>query len=273
MLMTIGLFAQVGQVTVQTLRHYDKLGLLKPGQVDRFTNYRYYTLEQLPRLYRILALKELGLSLEQIGSVLDDGITPEQMRGMLKLRRAELSETLSTMQAQLERVEAHIRHIEQEGEMPQGDVILKSVEPILVAGRRIVIPKHSGGLLPELNEAFMEAAGYVAQFNAFGDKPGIAVWHTPPDQQNDLDIEATIPVKQALAGNENVKIYELPAEQVAALMYNGAFSNYLEQFRVILGWIERNGYKITGPFREVYYKFDWNDLDHIAVEIQFPVSK
>lgn len=227
-MLTIGLFAQVGQVTVQTLRHYDKLGLLKPGQVDRFTNYRYYTLEQLPRLYRILALKELGLSLEQIVSVLDDGITLEQMRGMLKLRRAELNETLSEMMAQLERVEAQIRHIEQEGEMPEGDVIIKQVEPILVAGRRIVIPKHSGGQLPELNDAFMEVGGYVSQHNAFGDKPGIAVWHTPPDQQNDLDIEATIPIKQTLTGNGNVTVYQLPAAQMAAMMYNGAFSQYLK---------------------------------------------
>lgn len=273
-MLTIGLFAQVGQVSVQTLRHYDRLGLLKPGHVDRFTNYRYYTLEQLPRLYRILALKELGLSLEQIGLVLDDGITVEQMRGMLRLRRAQLSESLNEMQAQLERVEAHIRHIEEEGKMPEGDVILKNVEPMLVAGKRIVIPKHSGGLLPELNEAFMQTAAYVAeQGNAFADKPGVAVWFTPPDQQNDLDIEATIPLKQTIASKGDVKVHELPPTQMACLLYNGAFADYLDQFRVILGWIERNGYTIVGPFREVYYKFDWNDLDHIAVEIQFPVSK
>src|SRR5262245_4961448 len=107
-MLTIGLFAQAGQVTVQTLRHYDRLGLLKPGQVDRFTNYRYYTLDQLPRLYRILALKELGLSLEQIGKILDDDISTEQLRGMLKLRRAELAETIEDASNQLTRVEAHI---------------------------------------------------------------------------------------------------------------------------------------------------------------------
>jgi len=157
--------------------------------------------------------------------------------------------------------------------MPEGDVIIKKVEPMLVAGRRIVIPKHTGEMLPELNEAFMEAAGYVAQFDAFGDQPGTAVWFTPPDQQNDLDIEAAIPLKQTIEGKGEIKIHELPGAQMACLMYNGPFSKYLDNYRVILGWIDRNGYTITGPFREVYYKFDWNDLDHIAVEIQFPVSK
>lgn len=272
-MLTIGLFAQVGQVSVQTLRHYDKLGLLKPEHVDRFTSYRYYSLEQLPRLYRILALKELGLALEQIGKVLEDEITPEQMRGMLRLRHAELNETLNTAQAQLERVEAHIRHIEQEGKMPEGDVIVKNVEPVLVAGKRIVIPKHSGGMLPELDDAFREAMGYVAQHDAFAESPWIAVWHTPPDQDNDLDIEAAVPVAHALPSNGSVNVHVLPEARVAAVMYNGAFDGFPDNYRVILGWIERNGYQITGPFREVYYKFDANDLSNVAVEIQFPVSK
>lgn len=272
-MLTIGLFAQVGQVTVQTLRHYDRLGLLKPSQVDRFTNYRYYTLDQLPRLYRILALKELGLSLEQIGKILDDDISTEQLRGMLKLRRAELAETIADASNQLARVEAHIRQIEEEGKMPEGHVIIKSVEPLLVAGKRIQIPKHSGGRLPELNDAFMQAANYVAQHNAFESKPGVAVWFTPPDQQVDLDIEAAIPIKQSLPNADGVVIHELSAARVASLMYQGAFDNYLDSYRVILGWIDRNGYTITGPFREVYYKFDWNDLQNITVEIQFPVTK
>ena len=63
------------------------------------------------------------------------------------------------------------------------------------------------------------------------------------------------------------------AARVASLMYQGTFDNYLDSYRVILGWIDRNGYTIAGPFREVYYKFDWNDLNNITVEIQFPVTK
>ena len=60
----IGEFSKLSQVTVKTLRYYDEIGLLKPAEVDRFTSYRYYSARQLPRLHRILALKDLGLSLE-----------------------------------------------------------------------------------------------------------------------------------------------------------------------------------------------------------------
>jgi DNA-binding transcriptional MerR regulator len=62
----IGDFSKLSQATVKALRLYDEMGLLKPARVDNFTGYRYYSADQLPRLNRILALKDLGFSLEQI---------------------------------------------------------------------------------------------------------------------------------------------------------------------------------------------------------------
>lgn len=272
-MLTIGLFAQAGQVTVQTLRHYDRLGLLKPSQVDRFTNYRYYTLDQLPRLYRILALKDLGLSLEQIGKILDDDISTEQLRGMLKLRRAELAETIADASNQLARVEAHIRQIEEEGKMPEGDVIIKNVEPMLVAGRRIQIPINEGVVLEDLNNAFHEVGEYVSLQGAALDKPCIAVWYTPPDQRVDEDVEAIVPLDKKIASSERVQVHQLPQVHVASVMHQGDFRLFGESYRVILSWIERNGYAINGPFREVYHRWERNDLDNVMVEIQFPVTK
>jgi DNA-binding transcriptional MerR regulator len=91
-MLKIGDFARLGQVTVKTLHHYDDLGLLRPAHIDASTSYRYYLLEQLPRLHRIMALKELGLSLEQIGLLLDEEVPTEQIRGMLRLKRAEIQQ-------------------------------------------------------------------------------------------------------------------------------------------------------------------------------------
>ena len=58
----IGDFSKLSRVSVKTLRYYDELGLLKPANVDDFTGYRYYVIDQMPRLNRILALKDLGFS-------------------------------------------------------------------------------------------------------------------------------------------------------------------------------------------------------------------
>src|ERR1051326_8061534 len=104
-MMRIGEFSKMAQVPVATLRYYDQLGLLKPVEVDRFTGYRYYSATQLPRLHRILALKGLGFSLDQIAAVLDAGLTIEQMRGMLRLRHAQISQQLVDMRSQLVEVE------------------------------------------------------------------------------------------------------------------------------------------------------------------------
>ncbi len=272
-MLTIGVFAQVGQVTVQTLRHYDRLGLLKPEHIDRFTNYRYYSLEQLPRLYRILALKELGLSLEQIGAILQDDLSTEELRGMLKFKRAQLHQTLQETQEQLDRVEAHIRHIEEEGKMPEGDVIVKTVEPVLVAGRRVRIPVNEGVVLEDLNSAFNEVGQYVYGNNAGDGRPCIAVWYTPVDQTVDEDVEATFPLAKKLVATDRIQIHELPQEQVASFMHQGDFRNFQDSYKTILNWIERNGYTVNGPFREIYHKWDRNDLSNTTVEIQFPVKK
>src|SRR5688572_29797458 len=126
----IGEFSRLVQVPVPTLRYYDQIGLLKPIEVDRFTGYRYYSASQLPRLHRILALKGLGFSLEQIATVVDEGLTVEQMRGMLRLRHAQISQQLAEVQNQLIEVEVRLQQIEREEKMSTYDVMLKQVEPI-----------------------------------------------------------------------------------------------------------------------------------------------
>ena len=114
----IGDFSKLSQVSVKTLRYYDELGLLKPVEVDRFTGYRYYSADQLPRLNGIRALQDLGLTLEQIADLLDQGLPAAQLRGMLRLKQAELKEQVREEQARLARVETRLKQIEQEGMVP-----------------------------------------------------------------------------------------------------------------------------------------------------------
>ncbi|GEM33360.1 hypothetical protein NN3_43670 [Nocardia neocaledoniensis NBRC 108232] len=130
---SIGDFARHGQVSVRMLRHYDAVGLLRPARVDPATGYRFYTAAQLARLNRLVALKELGFTLEQVGRMLDPGPGPAELRGMLTLRRAELAQRIAADNARLTDVEARLRIIEKEGVMPEQDVVLKSVAAVRVA--------------------------------------------------------------------------------------------------------------------------------------------
>lgn len=67
----IGAFSRLMQVTVKTLRHYEQMGLLIPSEVDAWTGYRYYTVEQMQRLNAIRGLKDMGFSLEEIKDLYD----------------------------------------------------------------------------------------------------------------------------------------------------------------------------------------------------------
>jgi DNA-binding transcriptional MerR regulator len=126
-MLTIGDFARHGRVSVRMLRHYDALGLLAPARVDAATGYRYYTADQLARLNWIVALKDLGLSLAQIRAVLDDQLTAEQLRGMLRLRHAQLRQQIEADTARLAGVEARLAMIEREGHLPTAEIVVKSL--------------------------------------------------------------------------------------------------------------------------------------------------
>jgi DNA-binding transcriptional MerR regulator len=110
-MLSIGDFSQLGQVTVRTLRLYDELNLLKPARVDRFSGYRYYSIDQLPRLNRILMLKDLDFSLEQIARLLKNNLSADHLREMLSVKQQELERELQESEARLARVATRLRQI------------------------------------------------------------------------------------------------------------------------------------------------------------------
>jgi len=124
----IGEFSRLSQVTVKTLHHYDDLGLLSPAQIDPSTGYRYYQLDQLPRIHRIIALKELGLSLEQIGLLLDEDLSSDRIRGMLRLKKAEIEQQVRETQQKLAMIEFRLHMIDAETNFPVLDVVIKRLE-------------------------------------------------------------------------------------------------------------------------------------------------
>ncbi|MCL7489907.1 MerR family transcriptional regulator [Streptomyces sp. MCA2] len=130
---SIGDFAQYGRVSARMLRHYDAIGLLRPARTDPVSGYRYYEAAQLARLNRIIALKDLGFSLQQVGAILAEEVSVPELRGMLRLRRAELEASLTAAGARLAQVEARLRTIESEGRMSADDVVVKRTGAVLLA--------------------------------------------------------------------------------------------------------------------------------------------
>lgn len=268
----IGDFSKLSRVTVKTLRYYDQVGLLKPARVDEFTGYRYYTYEQLPRLNRILTLKDLGFSLEEIGQLLIADLSVDQMRGMLKLRQVEIKQRVRDEMERLKQVEARLSQIEQEDKMSKYDVVLKKVEPLRVAALRGVVPTP-----PDQGRLWHELEGYLAQKSARPVGACLSLYYDEEYKEKDWDIEVCEPIEDLLPETERVKVRELAGvETMACVVHHGPFTTIGEAYDALLKWIAENDYHIVGPAREVYLQTaqdgDQNDINTIT-EIQFPVKK
>ncbi len=266
----IGEFSRLTHVPVKTLRYYDELGLMKAVAVDRFTGYRYYSAGQLPRLNRILALKDLGLSLAQIAQLLDGGLPPEQLRGMLRLKQAELQQQMLEEQARLDRVEWRLRQIEQEGAMSTQEVVIKKVPAMTVASVRDVIPTYS-----DVGRLYDELMPYLGQHRIRPAGPPLAIYYDTEYRERDVDVEAAIPVMESAPAGGRVATRQLPAvEQMASTIHLGPFEGLTGTYSRLMGWIEANGYRISGPNREVYVQCEpGSDPSTYVTEVQFPVER
>jgi DNA-binding transcriptional MerR regulator len=266
----IGDFSKLSQVTIKTLRYYDEIGLLKPASVDRFTGYRYYSAEQLPRLNRILALKDLGLSLEDITRLLNDDLPSEQIRGMFRMKQAEIQNRLVEEQMRLARVEARLKQIEQEGKLPAQEVVVKSVTSQKVAAARGVVPTYGHiGQLFEVVYAFIKAN----RIHPAG--PSATIYHDQGYRAKDVDVEAVVPFNGPGVGGGQVEVRELPhLESMATVVHQGGYESIGGAYQAVTAWIEQNNCRVAGLIREVYLQgvHDNDDPATFVTEVQVPVE-
>ena len=267
----IGQFSRLSQVSVKTLRYYDEIGLLKAARIDEFTGYRYYSMDQLPRLNMLLVLKDLGFSLEQVADLMEDSLSVEQVRGMLRLRRAEIEGRLQEEGARLSRVEHRLDLIEREGRMPTYEVVIKKAEPMRVAGVRGTIENYAS-----MGVLFEELFGELGKNQIAPAGPSMAIYYDEEYKERDVDVEVAVPVGVEEAPDMGrVKVRELAGhDQVAAVIYKGPYDDFTPAYQELMGWIESNGYRIAGHNREIYLQGpEQVPPEDFLTEIQFPISK
>ena len=268
----IGEFSRLSRVSVKTLRYYDEVGLLRPSEVDRWTGYRYYAAVQLPRLHRILALKDMGFSLEEIAALLDDDLAAEDLRGMFKAKRAETAAAAREAAERLARVEARLRLIEnQEDPMSQNEVVIKKVEDVRCATIRETIPSY-----PEQGHLWGELMGHLTANNYKAGGPCFTLYHDECYKEKDVDAEVCEPIAAAVPEAGRVKVRVVPgAAQMACLIHKGPYTGLSAAYGIIMKWIEEHGYHIVGPDREVYLVAmdKAKDPADYVTEIQVPVTK
>ena len=269
---TIGDFARHGSVSMRMLRHYDALGLLQPAYTDPLTGYRWYEAWQLSRLNRIVALKDLGFTLEQVGSILDDKVSAEELRGMLRLRRAELQAQVTAGIARLAQVEARLQTIEREGAMPTDDVQVKRIPAVRVAeltGTAAGFEPES--IAPVIGPLYDELGCMLERAAIVPAGPPVAYYEDAPGGDGVL-VHAAMPVNADPGGSHAFSIVDLPEIQHAAtIVHHGSMDSVVPTIQTMARWIEANGYRSAGYNRELYIEVG-ADRDAWVTELQEPIE-
>ena len=274
----IGEFSRIAQVSASQLRNYDQLGLFKPEAVDPQTGYRLYSASQLPQLNRIIALKEMGLSLAQIETLVNEQVSPDELRGMLLMKKAQIEQTVQQEAARLRYIQSRIEQIDLEGEMTDFDIVLKSIPAKDVLSLRAVlpVPQAARGLLQEMR-GMMPASIGKGQVGKL-----LAIMHSDSFAEANIDIELGFELQSPFAADFQLNlsqdrmatIRKLPAEPTMLTVTRLGHPRLAHTSYSALGrWAQANGFQLKGPVREVFIQPAPPERIHEAVtEIQYPAQ-
>ncbi len=272
----IGEFSKIAQVPASQLRYYDEIGLFSPMRIDSETGYRYYSVQQLAQLNRILALKDLGLALDPIKRLVEKEVSPDEMRGMLALKKAQIEQTLQAEAVRLNAVESRLQLLDREGAFQDDDVVLKSLpaQPFLSMRRTY-------GNLVETLAGISQMGKTVTQqveAKALGRFAAVIYGELFEDSNWDLEfgflLNHSLDLTVALSEETVMEVRELPAvaTAVTAMRFGGPENGHLS-YSAIGTWVENHQYRLIGPGREVFVVPPRPGHEsEMVVEIQFPVE-
>lgn len=270
----IGDFSRIARVSARQLRFYDEIGLLKPGQADSQTGYRYYGADQLARLNRILVLKELGFQLEEIGKILDDSPGAAELRAMLLMRKSDAQRALEAEAARLRQIEMRISQIENEGSLGADDVIVRSEPARRYLSLRRTLPSFAAGreVIAEVRATIRRCVP-AAQLGTL-----VAVAHAMEFESDQLDAE----IGFTLTGDAQPKMGEageLKERELEAVprMAVCVRIGLPEDAHVVTGRIGRyiaaSGDRLAGPSREYFLDLPAPArMAEAVIEMQFPIT-
>ncbi|MDQ6660269.1 MAG: MerR family transcriptional regulator [Chloroflexota bacterium] len=255
-MLKIGNFARVGGVTIKSLHYYDSKNLLKPVHIDSFTGYRYYSIDQLPRLHRILALRDLGFSIEQIRLLLHDNVSLDDLHNMLRTKQASIQEVVKEEEARLKRIEARLKQIEQENTLLNYDITLKDTEAQTIVSIRAIVPTSQ-----EVQQYCGTLVQRIATQCLAKDVPIEGTWmtlyHNGPytGHDRDVEVEMALAIHQLAPGiifdDNQVHACELSMGKVVSLVHTGDYDELWQAHFAMLDWANTNGYDDSGLYRQI----------------------
>jgi DNA-binding transcriptional MerR regulator len=220
----IGQFASLAGISAKQLRAYDALGLFRPVWVDPSSAYRYYSPAQLPELRRILALRQLGMGLDEIGALVRGG----DLSAALDRRRAELERERRLAEERLAALDISVG---------EADVVLRpvGVEPVAVMT-----------LGADATAAFDVLEAHVRDLGRRAHRPPGAI-----PRQREIFVPVTGPIRET----DEITYRRLPEARVASVIHRGPYRGVAAAREALLRWVSAAGLRPSGPMRTLYLQF------------------
>lgn len=263
----IGLFSKLNKVSIKTLRYYDNKGVLKPAHIDDRNGYRYYSADQMVTLNKIMGLKELDFSLDEIAFILKEDVNFDQM---LELKMLDCQKRILLDNERLKKMKLLKVQFE-EAEKMRYDIIIKESQEMLVATLRDDIPSYS-----EQGHLWVELSTYIEKQGAKIVEPCMIIYHDTSEGRGSIDAEVVEPIIGTVKPTDRIQVKKLPAgEKLVSVIHKGSYEHLYMAYKEAMTWIVENNYEIIGSEREMYLKGEWNskDVSEYVTELNIPVKK
>lgn len=281
-MLKIGEFSKIGRVTKRTLRHYDEIGLLSPIFIDDMSGYRKYSIDQLAKLNRIVLLKDLGFSLKEVRRMLDEDIPIDQMREMFSKKQKDLENEIYLSQKNLKMIKNRLAAIENEGRVPDYDIILKETDAFTMASHRMLVP-HMNQMGVYCHGMYERLYKELRRLSVTPIGPEITFYYNEEYTETDIDMETGIVISkenedafQDVASRLEFTTVEAE-EHVASTIYTGPYHESGEAVIELLKWIGTNNWQSIGALREVHLSGPAHPDGEVAknaiLEFQMPVTR
>lgn len=268
-LFQIGDIAKLFHLSVGTLRHYEKLGLLQPEYIDSETGYRYYSTRQFESLNTIRYLRVLDTPLDQIADFLHNRDI-ENIQELLHQQK----EAVIKKRKELEIIERKIDHRLSQIE----DAVTSELDVVKVVTcpeRRLTWIRNSLSIQSplDLEVPIRQLVDKQKDALVFLGKIGVGITreHLEARQYQKYDMVFML---LDLEDEYEGKVEEIPEETCVSLRFCGSHSEAPVQYEKLIEFIEKNGLRIAGDSREITM-IDYgltNDTDKFVTEIQVPVA-
>ncbi|MBQ9555140.1 MAG: MerR family transcriptional regulator [Muribaculaceae bacterium] len=269
--LTIGDFSKYCQVTVKRLRHYEKIGLLVPNEVDEWTGYRYYDLSQMQQMNGILRLQQMGFTLEEIRELLDEG-THRPSIPQIVIKTRETEEQIQKLLQRLDVLRRTGDAIRQIADMEK--FAIQRLPSIIVASYRCRIHSYN-----ELTSLCANVVGpEIQRIGCKRTQPmySFSIDYGEEFMEKDADIEYCEQVEEMYEDTPLIKFKRLPEVPMAVCMKcDGPYGTMRDNFIELFNYITSNNYQVTGKPRLQYVEGPWNQMDPAKwlTIIQIPVDK